>query len=214
MTLLDLKSLIENADRELAHRKGKRDIVFGNLQRIQSQIQERKSELECEKQVQDIFNKTSSLTWNRTKGRIESIVVRALKAVYPERSYQFFLEQETKRGTSSVKFVLQEGDISIDVWNDGGLGVASVIGFALRVAYLALYRPKLRQLLFLDEAFLAVGEKNTLNLIQFIRIISMELGIQIVLVTHNPKFSEASDQVFTVQKSGDDCVVMEETIRA
>lgn len=208
----EIRRRVETAESAVSRRLGQRDQVAKQLSEAEQGIARAKEEVKDEEVTQDILIKASALSWERTKGRIESLVDRALRAVFPDRDYRFVIEQETKRGASSINFLLREGDLEIDLWEEGGLGVADVIGFALRSAYLVLHRPQVRPILFWDEPFCALAPDYIPNISRFVRQVVKELGIKAVMVTHIPEFASEADEVFRIEKVGDKCTLTPQTI--
>ena len=96
----------------------------------------------------------------------------------------------------------------MDVWEDGGLGVADVIGFALRIALLVLYKPKVRPVLFLDEPFRNLSMDYVSNASKFMKQVAQELGIQLVLITHNTEFISDAEQVIRLDKVNGKCQIV------
>lgn len=213
MTVDEIRRRVEDAERVVAHRAGQRDHIATELAKVNAQVVKIVTEVEAEALVQDILTKASALSWAKTKGRIEALVDTALRAVFTDRSYKFVIEQETKRGASSVNFTLVEGDIEADAWDEAGLGVSDVIGFALRVAYLSLYRPKVRQLLIWDEPFTGIARVYIPNMARLVKQVSKDLGIQMIVITHDPDFVAEADQVIQFEKTGDTCQAVDQTVR-
>lgn len=203
---------VDAADQAVSRRRGEHDRVSKEAAQVDARLAVVAEEAKLEETVQDILTRASALSWERTKGSIEGLVDRALRAVFADRDYRFVIEQETKRGASSISFTLVEGGVETDVWDDGGLGVADVVGFALRAAYIALYRPKVRPVLFWDEPFKNLSAEYQAAAARFVRGVADELGIQIVVVTHNPAFVAEADQVFRLEKSDGTCRAVEQTV--
>lgn len=214
MNVDEIRHRVDQADQAVARRAGERDRVAKDLAAVESKLAEAKSEAEIEALVQDILSKAAALSWGRTKGRIEALVDLALKAVFTDRDYKFVIEQETKRGASSVNFILVENGVETDVWDESGLGVADVIGFALRVAYLTIHRPKLRPFLVWDEPFKNMARCYVPNAAKLVKQVSKDLGIQMLVVTHDPDFVAEADQVFALEKSGETCRAVDRTVRS
>ncbi len=210
MSLDTLRRRVDAADQAVARRRGECDRAVRQLSEVEAKLLTAIDEAKAEEMVQDILTKASALSWERTKGNVEALVDRALRAVFTDRDYKFVIEQETKRGASSISFTLVEGGIETDVWDDGGLGVADIVGFALRAAYIVLYRPKVRPIVFWDEPFRFLSERYQPNAARFAKQVADELGIQFVIVTHNQHFVDCADQVISLDKIDGKTVVSEQ----
>lgn len=211
MSVTELRRRVDAADQALARRRGECDRATRQLADVEAKLLAAADQARLEEMVQDVLTKASALSWERTKGSVEALVDRALRAVFTDRDYKFVIEQETKRGASSISFTLVEGGVETDVWDDGGLGVADIVGFALRAAYIVLYRPKVRPILFWDEPFKNLSVDYVPNAARFVRKVADELGLQIVVVTHNPAFVAEADQVFRLEKVDGVCRAVEHT---
>jgi len=214
MTILELRERVENTERVIATRRGEHDRIQKDLVGTQAQLQVIQAKFDEEQAIQDILNKAAAFSWTKLKDRFELIVDRALSAVFHDRQYKFVLNQETKRGASNINFRVIEDNVEIDVWNEGGLGVADIIGFALRVSYLALYRPRRAQFLFWDEPFQYLAEEYKGAASRFVKQIAKELGIKIVFVTHAPQLISESDQIFQLARNKNGCSASDVTIKA
>ena len=202
MTVLDMQAKVSTADTFVTEQKGQRNQILSELSSIDTRTAALQKEVEVEVQTLALLNNTSLAFWEKTKQGIESLVNKALLAVYPDRHYIFKIEQETLRGADHIRFMLDEDGVETDIWEESGLGIADIVGFALRIAYLTLYRPKLLPVLVMDEPFRYVSEKYATNAGRFAKQIAKDLGLQIIMVTHNSAISEQADQIFTCEKTG------------
>lgn len=121
----------------------------------------------------------------KVHSQIAHIVTRCLLAVFPVE-YEFRLVFERKRGrTEAIPVVLKEGQ-EVDPMESSGGGLVDVIGFGLRLACLLLHQPPLRRVLILDEPFRFVDKTLRPEIRTLLETLSQEMGVQIVLVTHDP----------------------------
>jgi len=123
---------------------------------------------------------------NRVHSKIARIVSKALEAVFPD-PYEFRISFEQKRGrTEAVLSFVREGE-EVDPLSSAGGGAVDVASFALRLAALLLSRPAQRRVLILDEPFRFVSAGYRANVAEMLRVLSEELDVQLVLVTHDPQ---------------------------
>lgn len=212
MTVEDLKRSVEAIDRKTATMRGRYDQLVSEMSAADTRLAQIESELSTEKRVQELLSKVSEVNWIRSKGALESLVSKALRAVFPDRNYEFRIDQSTKRDVSSLTLIVVENDVEIDIWAEGGRGVSCVIGFAIQVAYLVLLRPAMARVLFMDEPFAAVQKNYIPALSHFVRQVSKDLEICIVIITHNDEMAEHADQVLHFEKLEDGCQVMDRTV--
>ena len=73
---------------------------------------------------------------------------------------------------------------------ESGGGAIDVASFALRVACLMLSRSQPRKILILDEPFKMISrDHNRQRVRELIETLSKEMGIQIILITHDPELT-------------------------
>ncbi len=212
MTVDDLKRQIEALDRKTANMRGSYDKVLSDIGVVDSRLSEIDAEIALEKRAQELLSKVSEATWIRSKGALESLVSKALRAVFTDRNYEFRIDQSIKRDVSSLTLIVVEGDVEIDIWAEGGRGVAAVIGFALQVAYLVILRPAVSRILFMDEPFAAVQKNYIPALSNFVRQVAKDLELCLVVITHNEEMAEYADQVLHFEKTEDGCQVIDRTV--
>src|SRR6185503_2184172 len=138
--------------------------------------------------------------------QIESIVTQGLQKIFGP-GWSFKLRSSIKAKVSVVDFVVQtvteEGKVLETPAIDArGAGVASVIGFLLRLVLILL--SKKESLLVLDETFANLSDSYIPRLVEFLREIVDKTNLQIVMVTHEPAFAEVADKCykFTLDNQG------------
>jgi len=120
----------------------------------------------------------------KAHAQISSVVTRALQAVFPD-PYTFEIRFEEKRGKTEARPVFLRGGQELGKRIGGG--VYDVAAFALRIAAVLLQRPAARRVLFLDEPFRFVSERN-LNrdrVRDLVLTLARELGFQFIVITHD-----------------------------
>lgn len=131
---------------------------------------------------------------------VSEAVSDGLSMVFGE-DLEFLVESGVRAGQSAVKFSLLTPNGPVDIVNAEGGSLAQVCGFLLRVILLLAFQPPMRRIVVLDEAFSGVSEDNVPQLGALLREIVDETGIQIILVTHDPRFGEQADTVYEVERA-------------
>lgn len=117
--------------------------------------------------------------------RLAQVVSHALSSVFDE-PYQFDITFERKRNrTEAVLSFVRDGE-TVDPMTASGGGVVDVASFALRLACLVLSQR--RHLLFMDEPMKFVSADLRPRVATMIQEMSEKLGVQFVIVTHDPEF--------------------------
>ena len=128
--------------------------------------------------------------------QIDNVVTRCLQAVFGENAYRFCLRFETKRGqTEASAVLLDENNNELSPTDAVGGGVLDVVAFALRLACLALMRPRPSQVLILDEPFRFLSTQYRENTKELLTELAQELQIQMIMVTHIPEFMDMENVI-------------------
>lgn len=115
--------------------------------------------------------------------QIARIVSKCLGTVFDDR-YKLEIEFVQLRGKTEAKLLYRKNGYEVDPLLTSG-GVLDVSALALRLANLVLSDPPLRKLLILDEPFVGVDVNNLPKVCAVIEALSMELGVQFLIVTHS-----------------------------
>lgn len=134
-------------------------------------------------EAQSIAQAVAQRLQSQAHKQIAEIVTKCL-AIFDE-PYTFRIVFERKRGRTEARLVFERDGLEVDPLTASGGGVVDVAAFALRVAALVLARPALRRVLVMDEPFRFVSAEYTPRVRALLESLARDMGIQIVLVTHN-----------------------------
>jgi DNA repair ATPase RecN len=130
------------------------------------------------------------------QAQIQGLVTLGLQTIFDDPALSFHLVQSVRAGQANVEFVIRSsyGAEMVDtpVLEARGGGMAAVAGYLVRLVVLLL-TPKARRILFADESFAHVSEEFRPALGQFIRDMCARLGVQHVMVTHDPEYAAFAD---------------------
>lgn len=134
---------------------------------------------------------------------IETLQTEGVRAVFDDQEITVRAEVEVLRGKVSVSLVTaqrkENGDVIEGVSLEGfGGAVSTVQSVLLRLAL--IFRRGLRPVLFLDESLPAFDEKYVLNMAAFLKTLCRRMGVDILLVTHNPILVEAADRAYRIRR--------------
>lgn len=147
---------------------------------------------------------------NDLQTSLEDLCTRGLRAVF-HRDLEFKVTFKVMRGQPEVSFSVVsyvDGEpIEMDIANSFGGGLAVVCGVLLRVVVLKylVEQGRVAPVLILDEPLAALSpsypsdDEDSLRsrMALFLRAVCDELGVQIVLITHEPDYGEHADQYYT-----------------
>jgi hypothetical protein len=149
--------------------------------------------LERLEEAQAFLQTVAAETQGQLRFHIEDMVQAAIDACWPGE-YAFVCRFETKRGRTEASLLLLKEGAEIDPMAASGGGVVDVISFALRLAAWSLSKTK--PLLVFDEPFKHLSRDLRPKAAEILRELSRNLGLQIVLTTHDEILLEVADRVF------------------
>jgi len=213
MTLVEHQTEYTRLLSEHQRRRGQADMLLHTQKTLGVKQAELLNKLTLENETARLLQLTSMETWNTAKTLIEELVTRALRAIFIDRDYKFSIRHEIKRGVSAVDFAVIDNGMELNLADEVGGGIVDVVSLVLRISFLVLYRPKMRQFLVLDEPTAHVGATYQGNVGKFLKQLTNEMGIQILLTTHSAELAAGADQVFNATNSDGLCTIAEETTR-
>lgn len=160
--------------------------AVSRLKSITADLENARQTLATAEEAQALIQEAAQAVQREAHARIASVVTRCLRVVF-DREYEFRVDFEQKRGKTEAKLVFNlDGHDVVPTF--GSFGVLDVAALALRVAALLLTRPPVRRLLLLDEPFSHVAAVNRPKVATLLEELAAELGIQMVLVSHDQEF--------------------------
>ena len=164
---------------------------------LTTEIADLKTEVATLDRVATLLNSLADTRQSAAQERIESLVTLGLQTIFgPDLS--FHVVPVTRAKTSGVEFMvrstLASGPVDTSVLDARGGGLAATCGFLLRVVVLLLGSAERgERLLCLDETFAHVSEEYLPRVSEFLRTLVDRTGIQVLMVTHSPIFSDVAD---------------------
>lgn len=128
--------------------------------------------------------------------QISSIVTMALAAVFDD-PMEFKAKFVEKRNQTEVEMFFVQNGKEYDPMDDGG-GAKDIASLALRMAIWSI--KKTRALMILDEPSISLSRDMQSKASELLKMLSTELGIQMIIVSHIPEIMECADRVFMVEK--------------
>ena len=135
---------------------------------------------------------------------VERLQTEGLRAVFDDISLSVQAQVNVKRGKVSIDLVTTQthlkGEVSGSALDSFGGSVATVQSVLLRV--ILIFRRELRPIMLLDESLPAIDGHYLLNMAAFMRKLCKQMGIECLLVTHNPALVEAADRSYQIHRRG------------
>lgn len=189
----------------LEQKKGARDTFISNKTKLEKEIEEHNKSYNYIKEAQEILQKTAKETQNKLSFHISNFITSALQSIWEDNAYEFKLEFIEKRNKTEVLMLLKtkDGDIGLDNLNNirSGGGVLDIVALALRVALWSL-QPNKQPIMILDQPLSNLDMNHLPKAGQLIEELSSKLGIQFLMINHNPALADIADVTYEIYKEG------------
>jgi ABC-type sulfate/molybdate transport systems ATPase subunit len=140
--------------------------------------------------------------------KISEYVTYGLKTVIHDQNLTFKCNITTKANKPFVDMItVDDKGNEANVLDAFGGSVAQVESLILRV--LAVMQLKLYPFLALDESLNAVSAEYVPNTSKLLNEITKQLGIKILLVTHDPEMLQCADKVYNAKESANGLILEE-----
>ena len=206
MVLTELNVLLKSTDARVQQWTAAQRLYQYQLQSLDAQVlslnQDGDTLAAAEKVLADTINHCSA----ETKNNIEAFLSLSLQQIFQNPLLKVELSQEVKRDRIETKILLHKGEIVGPPDKISGGGVQNVLGFLLR--FLALRRMNLKPILILDEAFRNVSVNHLDTLCSFLKHLTKDHGLDILLVTHEPAFLRIADRIYQVSNTDEKGLVI------
>jgi DNA repair exonuclease SbcCD ATPase subunit len=192
-------------------------------QLAESAVARLQEEIERHERTAKLFTTIGETRQELARQQIEGLVTRGLQTIFDE-DLSFHLVPSVRGNNAQVDFMIRSvhdvppdperqtyGPVQVDtpVLEARGGGMAVVVAFMLRLVVLLL-TPGTRKVLFLDESFAHVSRGYEPRVAEFLRMVSENAGVQIVLITHSDAFSDLADALYRLELEGGVTVVRQE----
>lgn len=208
----EVEQLIANSHNLVQQRIGEHRSLEKRVQELQSEVVDlTETALTVEKAVW-LLQQYADFQQKEVIGKVEGIVTEGLRSVFLNDTLEFKLYySETKAGTKkkapeitmAVFYDVDGQTIKGDIKESFGGGLSVVVAMLLRIIVVMLLGDRVRPILFLDEPVkdlspeyegqdkVAAGYRD--RLANFLKSLTEETPVQIVMVTHEPNYAEVSD---------------------
>lgn len=180
----------------LDQKKGKLQTYKEQFNKVNSNISVNRREYKRSCDAQKIIQEEVKKAQVVVKNIVEKLVTKALNLVFPEK-YKFCIEYQVKRNKVEVELFLWDNEKKIKVDPNKGGGVTDITAFSLRVALWSLQKYK-NNTIILDESFKHLSQDLHFFAGQILKILSDELKIQFIMVSHSKILKNVADKVFEV----------------
>ena len=188
-------SKIQHLRNHLERQKGQRIQIESSINRIGKEIKESGRDLRRHEQAREVIREVGLKTQQQLQYHISDITSLALEAVFSD-PYTLIAEFIQRRNKTECDLFFSRDGNKVDPLSASGGGAVDVASFALRVASWSMQRPKSRSTLILDEPLRFLSADHQEQASVMIKELSKKLGIQFIIITHEPILASYADKVF------------------
>jgi len=184
--------------------RGRRDAAALRLSKASAEV----SRLEGEEEVADLAGGVLRTLIDDevtlSVKAVEDLLTDGLRAVFDDQDLSVRADVDVQRGKVSVDLVTvqrqADGTVTEGLSRDAfGGAVTTVQSVLLRT--IVIVRRGMRPVMFLDESLPAFDANYVGNMGAFLRSLCAKLGMDILLVSHNPAMVEAADRAYRIVKT-------------
>ena len=180
---------------KLEQQKGQKIQIEASIIRVTQEIKERKKDLRRHEQAREVIRTVGLKTQEQLQYHISDITSLALEAVF-KNPYELMAEFVQRRNKTECDLLFERDGERLDPLSASGGGAVDVAAFALRIASWSMQRPKSRAVLIMDEPMRFLSNDHQEQASAMIKEISQKLGIQFIIITHEPILASYADKVF------------------
>ena len=185
---------------KLREKSSQLSLLESQLSELEARREVVESEVAVRMEAQKYIQTAAELTQKQLEQQLSDIVTPAMAAVVTDRKpYKFRAIFQQRRGTTECDLKFERAGELVDPVCDAGLGTADIASIALKVAYLSISNN--RPILITDEIGKNISKEYRSLFATLLNRISADLGIQLIMITHNDEMieeAEEADNVITV----------------
>ena len=191
-------SSIQHLRNHLEQQKGKKAQIQKSISSLNLSTKKKKKDLRRHEQAREVIREVGLKTQSQLSFHISDITSLALDAVFND-PYTLIAEFVRRRNKTECDLYFERDGNKVDPLSASGGGAVDVAAFALRVASWSMQRPKSRSTLILDEPLRFLSADHQEKASVMIKELSKKLGIQFIIITHEPILASYADKIFEVK---------------
>jgi hypothetical protein len=187
----------------LAGVRANRDLCKRSVDNFKKEVKELQNDQDLLDLVISLFQSLVDREVSAGIEAVEKLQTEGLRAVFDDQDLSLKTEVDIQRGKVSVNLITSQKDAQGNVTEGSssdsfGGAVATVQSVLLRLTL--MLRRNLRPLLIMDETLPAFDGNYTANMGKFLSTLCSNLGVDILLVSHNPAMVELANSSYKIAK--------------
>ena len=190
MNLSEYKETLQQSRGKLSHLKDSQAFAVGS----EIELLERRDNTE---EAQLFLQRVAQDTQNQLRYHIKDLMQLCLDTFW-DGEIEFDMEFKSARGKIECKLMFIIDGEEVDIINGDGGGAVDISAFGLRLCAWTLGQT--RNTMILDEPFKHLSEDHREQASAMLKELSDKLGLQMIIVTHDPKIADVADRTFKVER--------------
>ena len=170
---------------------------------LSTSLQDLNAELNEILEHRQYYKRAIDIIYERSIQELKDILNSALAFVFNDRNFEIDIILSDKRGKSLSLVIMEDGHV-VNLRRAMGMGIKCVVSAVLHIYYLQCKNSKI---LMLDEAYSAISAEYLPNFFAFIKQLCEKLEFKIVLITHDERFKEYGDKVYSINQGLVQCLL-------
>jgi len=177
-----------------------RDLMKMQADAAEARIAKLQKRADVLQRASDVFKEWLDDSLRQNVGAISDLVTTGLQHIIHDQKLTFKIKQEMKFNRLSMRFTIEDDGVEGDPMSSFGGGAVLTASFILRLAIMS--RLGMGNLLLLDESMHALANRYVPAAASFMRQLSEQTGINILMVTHNEEFLNHAHTAYEGRKEG------------
>jgi DNA repair exonuclease SbcCD ATPase subunit len=182
---------------KLEQQKGQKIQIEQDLENLTEELNISKRSLIRHEKAREIVRTVGIATQQQLQYHISDITSLALEAVFDD-PYELKVEFVQRRNKTECDLLFVRDGNDLDPISASGVGAIDIASFALRIASWSMSIPHTRNVIILDEPFKHLSVDLQDKASSMIKEVSQKLGLQFIIITHDPTLASYADKVFEI----------------
>lgn len=183
--------------------KQKSTLLLKDIESAKEALVKEEQLLKKQIEAKEYYKRAVDLIYEKSVKELTGTLNAALSCIFEDRDFRIDVELSDKRG-KSLSLVMYDGGSPVSLKDGMGMGVNCAISAILQLYYLNC---KGKKVLMLDEAYSNISEEYVEQFFDFFNKLVKRLGFTVVLITHDPRFLQYADKVYSICQGNIQCVI-------
>ncbi len=179
--------------------QGKRKEIISSISTGKEELLSLKRDARRHEQAKEVLKIVGLDTQRQLQYHISDIASLALNSIF-EDPYELQLDFVERRDKTECDIFFNRDGEKIDPLTSSGGGAVDIASFALRIASWSMQVPHTRNTIFLDEPMKNLSAEYREKGSEMLKQVSKKLGIQFIIINHEPMLTAMADNVVRVEK--------------